>query len=50
VTLIIGSMFWGCIFASFVVGGLIGFIAFLFLWQATVSFVQRFIAIVIGMG
>lgn len=48
VTLIIGSMFWGCIFASFVVGGLIGCIAFLFLWQATVTFVQRFIAIVIG--
>ena len=48
VTILTGSMFWGCLISSVLVGSLIGGIVFLFLWQATVAIVQQFVAILIG--
>ena len=33
VTILMGSMFWGCLIASLLVGGIVGSIVFLFLWQ-----------------
>jgi hypothetical protein len=35
VTILTGSMFWGCLLASFLVGGVVGSIVFLFLWQVS---------------
>ena len=43
-----GSLFWGCLFAGVIVGGLIGAVAFFFLWQGSIYFVQRAVAIIIG--
>ena len=48
VTLLTGSLFWGCLYAGILVGALIGLIVFMFLWQATLYFVQKFIAIAVG--
>ena len=48
VTILTGSMFWGCLISSVLVGSLIGGIVFVFLWQATVPFVQQFVATLIG--
>ena len=33
VNLLLGSLFWGTLFSSFLVGGLFGGIAFVILWQ-----------------
>jgi hypothetical protein len=35
ITILTGSMFWGCLFASFLVGSVVGSIVFLFLWQVS---------------
>jgi len=34
-TMIIGGMFWSALYSSFLVGLIVGFIVFLFLWQVT---------------
>jgi hypothetical protein len=49
VAILTGSLFWGCFISSIVVGGIVGLLVFVFLWQATIYFVQRFVAIVIGL-
>lgn len=43
-----GSLFWGCLFAGVIVGGIVGAVVFLFLWQGSIYFVQRAVTIVIG--
>ncbi len=48
VSILTGSMFWGCLISSVLVGGFFGLLLFLCLWQATVYFVQRIIAVFIG--
>lgn len=48
VTLLTGTLFWGCLFSSISVGAVAGGIIFLFLWQGSIYFMQRLVAIVIG--
>jgi hypothetical protein len=48
VTVLTGSMFWGCFISSLLAGSLVGAIVFVFLWQATVALVQQFLALTIG--
>lgn len=48
VALLTGSIFWGCLASSILTGSFVGLIVFLFLWQATVYFAQRFLALFIG--
>lgn len=43
-----GSLFWGCLFSGVLVGGLIGLILFFFLWQGSIYYIQRLVAIIIG--
>lgn len=43
-----GSLFWGCLFSGALVGALIGGFVFFFLWQGSVYFAQKFVAIAIG--
>jgi len=49
VTILLGSLFWGCLIASVFVGGLVGCVVFLFLWQASIGIVQRVVATVVGL-
>jgi len=48
VTILIGSIFWGSLASSILVGGVIGCIVFFFIWQATEKFALRFIAFLVG--
>ena len=48
VALLTGSLFWGALVASLVTGGVFGLVIFFFLWQGSVYFAQRFVAIFIG--
>lgn len=48
VTLLCGALFWGCLFAGILVGSLIGLAVFFFLWQGSVFFAQKFIAVFVG--
>jgi len=48
VSLLSGSLFWGLVFSSSIIGGLAGFVAFFFLFQKTRGIVVRVIATVIG--
>jgi hypothetical protein len=48
VTVLLGSLFWGCLIASVLVGALVGGVAFIFLWQASIALVQRFLSFVVG--
>mmetsp|Transcript_24281 Transcript_24281/g.45209 ORF Transcript_24281/g.45209 Transcript_24281/m.45209 type:complete len:1056 (+) Transcript_24281:78-3245(+) len=48
VSVILGSMFWGCFLSSILVGGFVGVLVFISLWQATVYFIARVIALFIG--
>jgi hypothetical protein len=48
VSILTGSLFWGAYFSSLVVGAIIGLVAFFFLWQETLYFAQRAIALVVG--
>jgi hypothetical protein len=48
VAVLTGSLFWGALASSVLTGGVIGLIAFFFMWQATAIFAQQFLAIVIG--
>jgi hypothetical protein len=41
-------LFWGCLFSGILVGGIVALVSFLFLWQGSIYFVQRFVAIAIG--
>lgn len=49
VTLLTGSLFWGCLFAGILVGGLVGGVCFLILWQGSVYYIQRLVVIIIGL-
>jgi hypothetical protein len=49
VAVLTGSLFWGALASSVLTGGVIGLIAFFFMWQATAIFAQQFLAIVIGL-
>lgn len=49
VTVLLGSLFWGCLIASILVGSLVGGVIFLFLWQASIALVQRFLSALIGL-
>jgi hypothetical protein len=40
VTMLSGSLFWGCLVSSILFGLVIGFIVFMFLWQGSVFFVM----------
>ena len=48
VAILTGSIFWGTLFSSVVVGGFIGVIVFFFLWQASVYFAQKIASLFIG--
>ena len=47
-TLLIGSLFWGCVFAGILTGSLVGLIVFFFLWQGSLYFAQKFVVIAVG--
>lgn len=48
VALLTGSLFWGSLFSGVVVGGFIGLIVFFFVWQASVYYAQRAVALLAG--
>ena len=48
VTMLTGSLFWGCLMSSILFGSLVGFLAFLFLWQGSVFSMLRLCALLIG--
>jgi tetrahydromethanopterin S-methyltransferase subunit E len=48
VSILTGSMFWGALLGSFLVGSFIGLLVFLSLWQATVLYMAKLIALIIG--
>lgn len=48
VTLLTGSLFWGCLFASILVGIVVALVIFLFIWQGSVYIAQRIVAVFIG--
>ena len=48
VALITGSLFWGSLVSSILVGGVVGMVIFLFLWQATAYYAQILVATLIG--
>lgn len=50
ITYISGCLFWGNLAASVLVGGLIGGFSFLCIWQVTIIWIQRLIALLIGVG
>eukprot|EP00568_Trieres_chinensis_P014101 CAMPEP_0183326472 /NCGR_PEP_ID=MMETSP0160_2-20130417/82261_1 /TAXON_ID=2839 ORGANISM="Odontella Sinensis, Strain Grunow 1884" /NCGR_SAMPLE_ID=MMETSP0160_2 /ASSEMBLY_ACC=CAM_ASM_000250 /LENGTH=611 /DNA_ID=CAMNT_0025494465 /DNA_START=70 /DNA_END=1905 /DNA_ORIENTATION=- len=49
VTILLGSMFWGSMFASILVGGIFGLIVLFFLWQVTQSLAMQALAILAGL-
>eukprot|EP00978_Attheya_sp_CCMP212_P020432 scaffold58497_cov45-Attheya_sp.AAC.1 len=49
VTILLGSMFWGALYASAFCGILIGTLMFLLLWQATTQFFISLLAYLIGL-
>ena len=48
VTLLSGSLFWGCIYASVGLGALSAFVVFFTVWQATRPFVVAGLALILG--
>ena len=48
VSILTGSLFWGAYFSSLLVGFAIGLLLFFFLYQETLYFAQRAIALVVG--
>jgi hypothetical protein len=48
VAILTGSLFWGSFISALFVGGFVGLLVFFLLWQASIYFVQRLVAIVIG--
>lgn len=48
-TLLLGSMFWGLLYSAALLGGIVGGIVFLFLWQATRRQVAILFATVTGL-
>jgi hypothetical protein len=45
-----GVMFWGTLFASILLGAVLGFIVFLFMWQVTAAVAQGLAASLIGIS
>jgi hypothetical protein len=48
VTILTGSLFWGCLVSSLLLGSLMGAFAFLILWQGSAFLVMQVFAIVVG--
>ena len=48
VSMLTGSLFWGCLMSSILFGSIVGFLLFLFLWQGSVFFMMRMSTILIG--
>jgi hypothetical protein len=48
VTLLTGTLFWGCLVSSILFGSLVALIVFLFLWQASRYLMMRITASVLG--
>ena len=48
VTLLTGSLFWGCLVSSLLLGLLMGFFAFLFVWQGSMYTMMRLCATLLG--
>jgi hypothetical protein len=48
VTLLTGTLFWGCLVSSILFGTVVGSIVFMFLWQGSIRLAQRLIVIAIG--
>jgi len=48
VTLLTGSLFWGCLVSSLVMGLVIGFVAFLLLWQGSSAMMIN--AVIVGVA
>ncbi|KAG7372979.1 hypothetical protein IV203_033703 [Nitzschia inconspicua] len=48
VSILTGSMFWGTLLGSFLVGSFVGVLVFLCLWQATVYYMAKLFAILGG--
>ncbi|KAL3934420.1 MAG: hypothetical protein SGBAC_009861 [Bacillariaceae sp.] len=49
-TYIFGSMFWGIIASSALVGGLVGFVLFLSMWQVTAFLIMKAVTLAIGIS
>mmetsp|Transcript_24789 Transcript_24789/g.60926 ORF Transcript_24789/g.60926 Transcript_24789/m.60926 type:complete len:1042 (-) Transcript_24789:625-3750(-) len=49
-TFIFGSMFWGILASSLLVGGIVGFILFLAMWQVTAYLIMQGVALGIGIS
>lgn len=43
-----GSLFWGCLFSGVIVGGMVGLITFLVLYEGSIYYLQRTIAFIVG--
>lgn len=43
-----GTVFWGALGSSILLGGLVALVVFLFLWQGSVFFAQLFLAAIVG--
>lgn len=50
VTIITGSLFWGSLIASILMGSLVGVFVFLFLWQASIPIVVQLLSLIIGIS
>jgi len=48
VTLLTGTLFWGCLVSSVLFGLIIAFILFLFVWQGSIYFMMRLTATLVG--
>ena len=48
VTMLTGSLFWGCLMSSILFGSVVGFLVFLFLWQGSVFSMLRICTVLIG--
>jgi len=48
VTILLGSMFWGSLASSILIGGFFGCVVFFFVWQVTEVYAVRFIAFLVG--
>jgi hypothetical protein len=49
VSILTGSLFWGALVSSILVGGFVGVFVFFFIWQATAVWAQRMVAAFLGL-